>query len=149
MGKNRQRTLGVLTVCKENIIDYKGFCMTDKRYQKKLEKIKKNGERYKQEKELRDAYAEFMPEKKERKVSNVMLVVIVIAIVGYAIANFYLQYNIGIEISSTLTTCWYSFWGVEIAALGAIKVTKVKNDNSNIDFSETTDDSSSEDDSCG
>lgn len=102
--------------------------MTDKQYQKKLEKIKKRGERYKQEKELRDAYAQYMPEKKERKVSNIMLVVIVLAIVGYAVANFYLQYNLGIEISSTLTTCWYSFWGVEIAALSAIKVTKVTKD---------------------
>lgn len=123
--------------------------MTDKQYQRKLNKIKKQGERYKQEKELRDIYAEYIPEKKERKVSNVMLVVIVIAIVGYAIANFYLQYNMGIEISSTLTTCWYSFWGVEIAALGAIKVTKVKNDNSNIEFSEPADDCSSEDENCG
>lgn len=123
--------------------------MTDKQYQRKLNKIKKQVERYKQEKELRDIYAEYMPEKKERKVSNVMLVVIVIAIVGYAIANLYLQYNMGIEISSTLTTCWYSFWGVEIAALGAIKVTKVKNDNSNIEFSEPADDCSSEDENCG
>ena len=42
--------------------------MTDKQYQRKLNKIKKQGERYKQEKELRDIYAEYMPGKKERKV---------------------------------------------------------------------------------
>lgn len=101
--------------------------MNDKRFQKKLEKIKRHGERMKQEKELKDIYAQYYPVKKEKKVSNVMLVTIVIAIVGYAIANFVLQYQMGIEISSTLTTCWFSFWGVEIAALTSIKIIKTRN----------------------
>lgn len=119
--------------------------MTDKQYQKKLEKIKKKCERQKQEKELRDAYAQYMPDKKEKKVSNIMLIVIVLAIVGYAVANFYLQYNMGIEISSTLTTCWYSFWGVEIASLCAIKVTKVTKNINKPDYSESIND----DENCG
>lgn len=130
--------------------------MTDRQYQRKLNRIKKQGERYKQEKELRDAYAEFMPEKKERKVSNIMLVVIVIAIVGYTVASFWLTYITGVSIDSTLTTCFYAFMSSEIVALAGIKCSKVikghnqnENDNSNIDFSETTDDSSYEDDSCG
>ena len=100
--------------------------MSERKFKKKLEKIRKQGERNKQEYELREAYAKYAPEKKKKKVSNVMLVAIVIAIVGYAVANFYLQYNLGIEISSTLTTCWYAFWGSEIVALAAIKVTKTK-----------------------
>lgn len=100
--------------------------MNDKRFQKKLKRIKERGERMKQEKELRDTYAQYYPEKKEKKVSNVMLTIIVIAIVGYAIANFVLQYQMGMEISSTLTTCWFSFWGVEIAALTSIKLIKTK-----------------------
>lgn len=90
-------------------------------------RMKKRGERWKQEKELRDAYADYMPEKKSKKVSNIMLVVIIVAIVGYFFANLWLQYSIGVEISSTLTTCWYSFWGVEIVSLAAIKTSKVKN----------------------
>ena len=48
----------------------------------------------------------------------------------------------GMEISSTLTTCWYSFWGVEIAALSAIKVTKVRNDGGEISDSD-------DDENCG
>ena len=100
--------------------------MNERRFQKKLEKIKKRGEQCKREQELIDAYAEYMPPKKERKVSNIMLVVIVVAIVGYAVANFWLQYNLGMEISPTLTGCWFSFWGVEVVALATITTSKVK-----------------------
>lgn len=100
--------------------------MSDKKFQRKLEKIKKKGERYKQEYELKEAYAQYMPEKKTRKVSNIMLIMIIVAVVGYFVANLWLQISTGIEISSTLTTCWFSFWGVEIVALAAIKTSKVK-----------------------
>ena len=110
--------------------------MTDKQYQRKLNKIKKQGERYKQEKELRDIYAEYMPEKKERKVSNVMLVVIVTAIVGYTVASFWLTYVTGVSIDSTLTTCFYAFMSSEVVAMAGIKCSKVfKNSNRN-DYSE-------------
>ena len=94
-------------------------------FELKLNRIKKKGERYKKEKKIRDAYEQYWPEKKERKVSNVMLVVIIIAIVGYFVADFILQKNYGIELSPTLTTCWFSFWGVEIVALAGIRVSKV------------------------
>lgn len=100
--------------------------MSDKMFRRKLARIKRRGEQYKRIKELEDVYAEYMPEKKERKVSNIMLVIIVAAIVGYAAVNCWLQYNMGVEISSTLTGCWFSFWGVEIVALAAIKTNKVK-----------------------
>lgn len=105
--------------------------MSEKRFQRKLAKIKKQGERYKQEYELKAAYEQYMPEKKTRKVSNIMLVIIVIAIVGYFFANLYLQCFMGIEISSTLTTCWFAFWGCEIVSLAAIKRSKVKHDMEN------------------
>lgn len=101
--------------------------MSDKRFQKKLEKIKKQGERYKQEKELKDAYAEYLPERKKRKVSNIMLVIVMIAIIAYAVANFVLQYFTSIEVSPTLTTAWFTFWGAEIFALAGIKISKVRN----------------------
>ena len=114
--------------------------MSDKKFQRKLEKIRKQGERYKQEYELREAYAQYVPEKKTRKVSNVMLVIIVIAIVGYFVANLWLQYKLGIEISSTLTTCWFSFWGIEVISLASIKHSKVKHGTNEIPYGPTCDD---------
>lgn len=116
--------------------------MSEKRFKKKLEKIKKQGERYKQEKELRDMYAEYLPDsKKKRTVSNTMLAVVVIAIVGYVAANFVLQYKMGIEVSPTITTCWFAFWGTEIIALTAIKTSKVKHNTDNFkdEYPEDTD----------
>ena len=114
--------------------------MSNKKFQKKLAKIRKNGERYKQEYELRQQYDKYVPDKKKKKVSNVMLAIIVIAIVSYAVANFILQYVMGVEISPTLTTCWYTFWGSEIVALAAIKCSKTKHEHDytgiNYDYSE-------------
>lgn len=63
---------------------------------------------------------------KLKKVSNIMLVVICVMIILYTAANFALQYFTTIEVSPTLTTAWFAFWGTELVALAAIKTTKVK-----------------------
>ena len=100
--------------------------MTEKKFQKKLAKIQKRGEQYKKIKQLEEEYSQYMPPKKERAVSNIMLVVIVTAIIGYFLANLWLQCHLGLEISPTLTGCWFAFWGTEICALAAIKTSKSK-----------------------
>jgi hypothetical protein len=46
--------------------------------------------------------------------------------VAYAIADILLQIYISVEISPTLTGCWYTFWGVELINLANIKNTKTK-----------------------
>ena len=95
-------------------------------HERKLKKIQNQGERYKKEKAVRDAYAEYLPDRKKRKVSNIMLVTIIAAVVGYVIASFWLQYKTGIGIDSTITTCWFSFWTIEVIALTTIKNNKTK-----------------------
>ena len=99
--------------------------MNDKRFQKKLEKIRKNGERQKQQMELEARYAEYYPNRKGAKVSNVMLVIIVLIVAAYTIASFILQFHTGVEISSTLTTCVFSFVSVELVSLAGIRISKV------------------------
>lgn len=99
--------------------------MTNKQFKKKLSRIKKRGERQRQLKELRDAYAQYMPEKRERKVSNIMLVVVVVGILAYTIANLWITYATGAAIDSTLTTCFYAFWGSELLALTTLKTAKI------------------------
>ena len=98
-------------------------------FQRKLDRIKKRGERYKAEKELKDEDAAYAPARKKKKISNIMLVIVMVAIVSYAVANFALQYYTNIEVSPTLTTCWFAFWATEIFALAGIKISKVKNGN--------------------
>lgn len=60
------------------------------------------------------------------KVSRRMLVTIVINITWFTIAVLCSAFFRSIEISPTLITCWYSFWGVELLALAGIKITKVR-----------------------
>ena len=108
--------------------------MSEKRFNKKLEKIKKQGERYKQEKELKDAYAQYVPDRKKRKVSNVMLTVVVIATTAYAIASFCLAYITGVNIDPTLTTCFYALWSGELLGLVTIKIGKVVKHKDNNDY---------------
>ena len=99
-------------------------------HERKLKKIQRQGERYKKEKEVRDAYIEYLPDRKKRKVSNIMLVIIVAAIICYVIASFWIQYKTGIAIDPTITTCWFSFWTIEVVALTTIKNNKTKHGDS-------------------
>jgi uncharacterized protein VirK/YbjX len=66
--------------------------------------------------------------KKRKKISYAKLLLpwIVVAIVLYTVAAFILQFCTQVEISSTLTTCYFSFWTVEIVSLAGIKTMKVK-----------------------
>lgn len=99
--------------------------MSLKRFKRKMRNLRTQGERYKAEKQIMDAYAEYWPENKKRKTSNIMLTVAVIAIVVYTVASFWLTYKTGICIDSTLTTCFYTFWGSELFFLAGIKGAKV------------------------
>ena len=105
--------------------------MTNKKFERKLKKIIKKGERQKQIKSLEDVYAHYYSDKKKKKISNIMLVTVVIAVIGYVVADFVLQYKIGVEISPTITTCWFAFWTTEVLALTGIKVSKVKHNYDN------------------
>lgn len=98
--------------------------MWGKMFERKLKRIEKRGERQKAKQELIDKYAKYYPSK-HRKVSNIMLVVVVTAIVVYVAANYILQYKTGMSMDSTITTAWFSFFTVEIVALTGIKVSKV------------------------
>lgn len=104
--------------------------MTEKRFQKKLKKMKEQGERLKQEQKVKDTYAEYKPERKKRKFSNFMVIISALAIIGYVALDVILQHNVGCEISPTITPYWFAFWGGEIFMLAGIKVSKVFKDNS-------------------
>lgn len=63
---------------------------------------------------------------KKQTVSNRMLIVICAMVILYTGADFVLQYLMQIEVSPTLTTAWFAFWGTELVALAAIKTSKLK-----------------------
>lgn len=99
--------------------------MKQDKFKKKMKRIKQKGEQYKLKQQLIDTYAEYWPNKKKQRTSTIMLVVIVVAIIAYTIASFWVQYKTGIQIDSTLTTCFYTFWGSELVLLAGIKTSKI------------------------
>ena len=122
--------------------------MREKLFKLKLRRRKRRYERYRREYLINKAYEQYLPERKKRKVSNIMLVIIVIAIVGYVAVDFLLQYQIGTEISPTITTCWFVFWTSEVLALMGIKLSKVKKSN----YDNQSDDANTgeqDDETCG
>ena len=78
-----------------------------------------------------------MTNKPKKKVSNIMLVLICAMVIIYAAADFALQYLTGVEVSPTLTTAWFAFWGVELVNLTVIKTSKVKHGQDNTTSDET------------
>lgn len=67
--------------------------------------------------------------KKCKKINYAKLLLpwIIVAVLGYTIAAFVLQFFTQVEISPTLTTCYFTFWTVEIVSLAGIKASKLKN----------------------
>lgn len=74
--------------------------------------------------------------KNKKKVSNILLVLICTMIILYASASFALQYFTTVEISPTLTTAWFTFWGVELINLTVIRTSKIKHNVSKQDGSD-------------
>ena len=65
--------------------------------------------------------------KRKKHFSDYIVAAAITAIVLYTSAAVVLQFCGLTEISATLTTCWFSFWTVEIVALATIKNSKTKN----------------------
>lgn len=110
--------------------------MREKLFQWKLNRIKRRGERYKREYKAKEAYVKYIPERKKRKVSNILLVVVVVAIVSYTVANLWIAYATGMSIDSTLTTCFYAFFSSELFLLAGIKLSKIKNKQDDVSYDE-------------
>ena len=64
--------------------------------------------------------------KKGKKFSDIIVTVSVLAVTIFTIAAFTLQFLGKMEISSTLTGCWFAFWTTEIIVLATIKNSKTK-----------------------
>ena len=64
---------------------------------------------------------------KKPKTSTVILILACFMAVTYAVVDVILQWKLGVEISTTLTASWYTFWGVELINLANIKNKKIQN----------------------
>lgn len=64
--------------------------------------------------------------KRKKHFSDYVVGVSLAAVLAYTVAAFTLQFICNIEISPTLTACFYSFFGVELINLALIKRGKIK-----------------------
>ena len=77
---------------------------------------------------------------KKNKINFCSIIVIfcISFIVFYTLLQVFLSYKLNIELSPTLTTCVYGFFGTELTATTFIKIfnQKFKKENDNGEFSE-------------
>lgn len=66
--------------------------------------------------------------KKKRHFADYIVFLSILAVTGFTVAAFLLQFKGLMEISATLTGCWFAFWTVEIIALASIRNQKTKHE---------------------
>lgn len=64
--------------------------------------------------------------KGKRSFADFVVYISIAAVVAFTSIALIFHYIGLVEISTTLTTAWFSFWGAEIIALATIKTSKVK-----------------------
>lgn len=72
------------------------------------------------------AYRRKKPIRKKRHFANYIVFASIFAVTVFTVAAFVLQFKGLMEISATLTGCWFGFWTVEIVALASIRNRKIK-----------------------
>ena len=103
--------------------------ISKKEFSEEMKKIKARNEQIELRNKLREERNKVSIFKINKvNTSTKILISVIVAIVSYTIISLYIQYSTGVEVSDTLTTLWFSFWTVEIAALAGIKITKVIKD---------------------
>lgn len=107
---------------------------------RKLNSKKRIAEMKCEERKLKIEILKLMfPFKFNLKFNKIIVLVCIAAIVSYTIAAILLQKYTMVELSPTLTTCVYAFFGTELIGLAGIKImdTKTYNviDNCNAEFS--------------
>lgn len=65
--------------------------------------------------------------KSHSRTSKWIIAFVIVSLFTYTAAAIWLQLKIGIEISPTLTTCFYAFCTGELWLLASIKKTKISN----------------------
>lgn len=96
---------------------------------KRLERKKKIAEMKHEERKIKWEIAKmYVPMKISIKFSKAIVFICILAIILYTIAAIVLQQNTSIEISPTLTTCFYAFFGTELLGLAGIKMMDTKFD---------------------
>ena len=78
--------------------------------------------------------------KKKRHMSKWIVIFVILSIFSFTIAAMYVQIVSGVELSSTLVTCFFGFCGGELWMLASIKKAKIYSDIDNDGIPDDEDD---------
>lgn len=98
--------------------------MTQAEFRNEMRKIQNQNKQIEMRQQLKEEKRK-IHKGKGIKTTTKMLIISVTAIVLYTVACLFIQYKTSVEVSSTLSKLWYSFFTVEIVSLSGIKITKV------------------------
>ena len=100
---------------------------THKEKMKRLGEKKKIAEMKREERKIkREIFMLYLPFRFKFKFNKFAVTYTLVAITAYTIAAILLQKYTSVEISPTLTTCVYAFFGTELFTLGSIKKSETK-----------------------
>ena len=104
--------------------------MTQQRHERNMQRLRKKKElaemRQEERKMKREILSLRFPFRLNIRFSKVIVLFCIIAIVAYTVAAISLQRYTAIEISPTLTTCVYAFFGTELISMAGIKMVGTK-----------------------
>lgn len=116
--------------------------MTQRQHERNIQRLQKKKEIAEMKRDewrlKKDIISLYMPFHLNIKFSKIIVLFCIVAIVTYTFAAIYIQKYTAIEISPTLTTCVYAFFGTELISMAGIKMVGTKFSNStdnNIDSS--------------
>lgn len=107
---------------------------------KQLSRKKKIAEKKIEERKLKLEIAKlYLPFHMNIKFNKLIVLFCIVAIVSYTVAAILLQKYTSFELSPTLTTCVFAFFGTELLGLAGIKIcdTKFTTTNTNIGVTES------------
>lgn len=108
--------------------------LTQRQHERNMQRLRKKKElaemRLEERKIKKEIIGLYLPFRLTLKFSKLIVLVCIIAIISYTVAAIMIQKYTMVEISPTLTTCVYAFFGTELLSLAGIKMVGTKFSNS-------------------
>lgn len=105
---------------------------------KVLERKKRIAEMKLKERKLKvEIFKLYFPFKFNIKFNKIIVVLSIFSIISYVISAIFLQKYTSMELSPTLTTCVFAFFGTELLSLAGIKLMDTKCGNNDVEYLNT------------
>lgn len=115
--------------------------MTQRQHERNMQRLQRRKElaemRLEERKIKKEIFGLYLPFHFTIKFSKIIVLFCIVAIIAYTVAAISLQKYTAIEVSPTLTTCVYAFFGTELISMAGIKMVGTKFSNSTDDINQS------------